>query len=239
MTDQFPKGDGIFETIKTIHGVPFALSRHLERARRSAVILGMRIQNEAQIRQEVATVLARTPASLEFGRLRVSFHKSGEIELTHETYHPWTSPARITFLDRNINENSPLVGIKTLPFTENIECLRLAHEAGFDDGIRFNSKGNVAESAVSNLLLKIDSRWVTPSLESGCLPGVTRGLALEWFDIEERTVAREDLERAESIYLLSSLKDLQPVSALEERSLEIDVDLGREFLNHRLENIDP
>ncbi len=239
MTGEFPEGDGIFETIKTIHGVPFALSRHLERARRSAVILGMRIQSESQIRREVATVLATTPDSLEFGRLRVSFHKSGEIELTHETYHPWTSPARLTILDRPINENSPLIGIKTLPFTENIECLRLAHEAGFDDGIRFNSKGNVAESAVSNLLINIDGRWVTPSLESGCLPGITRGLALEWFEVEERTIPRDVLGQVEAMYLLSSLKDAQPVSVLEERTLVIDSDLGREFINRRLANIDP
>ena len=239
MTDRFPEGEGIFETIKTIRGVPFALSRHLERARRSADILGMQIQNETQIRQELAAVLARTPDSLDFGRLRVSFHKSGEIELTHETYHPWTSPARITILERLINEDSPLVGIKTLPYTENVECVKLARESGFDEGIRFNSSGTVAESAFSNLLLKIDGRWVTPNLESGCLPGITRGLALEWFDIEERAVTRADLERVESIYLLSSLKDAQPVSLLEKRSLVIDLDLGREFVLRRLENIDP
>ena len=239
MTDQFPGGEGIFETIKTIRGLPFALSRHLERARRSADILGMQIQNEAQIRHEITAVLAKTPESLEFGRLRISFHKSGEIELTHETYHPWTSPARLMILDRPIHENSPLVGIKTLPFTENVECVRLARDAGFDDGVRFNSGGYVAESAVSNLLLKIDDRWVTPNLESGCLPGITRGLALEWFDVEEGTVARGDLDRVESIYLLSSLKDAQPVSILEERSLVIDSVLGQEFVRRRLENIDP
>jgi branched-chain amino acid aminotransferase len=239
VTEQFPRGDGIFETIKTIRAVPFALTRHLARARRSADILGRRIQNDTQIRREIVAVLAKTPESLEFGRLRISFHKSGEIELTHETYHPWTSPARLTILDRAINENSPLVGIKTLPFSENIECLKLAHEEGFDDGIRLNSSGQVAESAVSNLLLKVDGHWVTPNLESGCLPGITRALALEWFEIEERVVTCEDLDRVESIYLLSSLKDLQPVSVLEDRSLEIDADLGREFVLRMAQDIDP
>lgn len=239
MTDQFPGGEGIFETIKTNRGLPFALSRHLERARRSAAILGMRIPHDTEIRQEIAGVLGKTPDSLEFGRLRVSFHKSGEIELTHETYHPWTSPARVTILNREINESSPHVGMKTLPFTENIECLKLAHSAGFDDGVRLNSSGHVAESAVSNLLLMVDGRWVTPNLESGCLPGITRGLALEWFDIKERAVTGEDLERTESMYLLSSLKDAQPVSVLGERSLEIDRDLGQEFILRRLQDIDP
>lgn len=239
MTAQFPEGDGIFETIKTIRGVPFALTRHIARATRSASILGMRIQSESQIRQAVSGVLSKTPESLEFGRLRITFQKSGEFELVHETYHPWTNPARLTIVDRPIDEASPLIGMKTLPFTENIECLKLAHEKGFDDGVRFNMSGEVAESAVSNLLLKIDGRWVTPNLASGCLPGITRGLALEWLDVEESVVTREDLESAESIYLLSSLKDVQPVSILEERPLEIDTKLRQELVDRMAQDIDP
>lgn len=239
MTAQFPEGDGIFETIKTIRGVPFAMTRHIARATRSASILGMRIQSERQIRQAVLGVLSKTPESLEFGRLRITFQKSGEFELVHETYHPWTNPARLTILDRPIDETSPLIGIKTLPFTENIECLKLAHEKGFDDGVRFNFKGEVAESAVSNLLLKIDGRWVTPNLASGCLPGITRGLVLEWFDVDESVVTREDLDSAESIYLLSSLKDAQPVSILEERALEIDTQMRQELVDRMAQDIDP
>lgn len=239
MTAQFPEGEGIFETIKTIRGVPFALTRHIARARRSASILGMRIQSESQIRQAVSGVLSKTPDSLEFGRLRITFHKSGEFELVHETYHPWTSPTRLTILDRPIDESSPLVGIKTLPFAENIECLKLAHEKGFDDGVRLNLRGEVVESAISNLLVKIEGHWTTPNLESGCLPGITRGLALEWLDVEEKVVTRRDLASAESIYLLSSLKDAQPVSILEERALEIDTQLRQELVDRMAQDIDP
>lgn len=239
MTEQFPGGDGIFETIKTVKGVPFAMRRHIARASRSALILGMPIPTKEQIRRAVEILLSKSPQTLEFGRLRLTFQKTGEFDLVHETYHPWINPARLTIVDHLINENSPLVGIKTLPFTENFECLKLAHAEGFDDGVRFNTSGQVAESAVSNLLLKIDGYWVTPNLESGCLPGITRGLALEWFDIEEKGVTREELDRADSIYLLSSLKDAQPVSILAERSLEIDTELGREFVLRRAQDIDP
>lgn len=239
MTAQFPEGDGIFETIKTIRGVPFALTRHIARATRAAAILGMRIQSDAEIRQSVADLLNKTPQSLEFGRLRIRFHKSGEFDLVHETYHPWTSPARLTILDRPLNENSPSVGLKTLPFTENIECLKVAHEEGFDEGIRLNFSGLVAESATSNLLLKIAGRWVTPTLASGCLPGVTRELVLQWLDIQEQVVTQEDLEVAESIYLISSLKVAQPVSMLKTRSLEIDTQIRQELLHRMALDVDP
>jgi len=239
MTAQFPEGDGIFETIKTVRGVPFALKRHIARATRSALVLGMRIPSEVQIRQAVSGLLEKTPDSMEFGRLRISFHKSGEFDLVHETYHPWTNPARLAILDRPIDEGSPTVGIKTLPFTEHIEYLKEAHSAGFDDGIRLNFNDEVSESAVSNLLLKIDGRWLTPNLASGCLPGITRELAIEWLGVEEAVVMGGQLDRVESIYLLSSLKDAQPVSLLEARALEIDTQLREELLDRMAQDIDP
>jgi branched-chain amino acid aminotransferase len=239
VTAQFPDGEGIFETIKTVRGVPFALSRHLSRARRSASILGMWIPNEEEIRRQIAGVLSKAPSALEFGRLRVSFHVSGELELLHETYHPWSSYARITILDWLIQESSPLVGMKTLPFIENIECLKAARNEGFDEGIRLNSLGQVAEGATSNVLLKINDRWVTPNLASGALPGITRGLALEWLDIQESVITRSEFERTKSIYLLSSLKDLQPVSILGERLLEIDTRLRQEYVDRMAMDVDP
>lgn len=239
MIAQFPGGDGIFESLKTVGGVPFALTRHLARAVRSAATLGMRIQPDTEVRQAVIGLLSETPQSLEFGRLRIRFHKSGEFDLVHETYHPWTSPARLTILDRPINESSPFAGLKVLPFTENIECLKLAHDEGFDEGVRFNLSGVVSESATSNLLLKIDDQWVTPNLASGCLPGITRELALQWFDIGERVVTQEDLGNAESIYLISSLKVAQPVSLLEGRSLEIDTQIRQELVDRMAQDIDP
>jgi branched-chain amino acid aminotransferase len=239
VTEQFPGGDGIFETIKTVKGIPFAMKRHIARASRSALILGMRIPTEEQIRRAVAVLLSKSPETLEFGRLRLTFQRTGEFDLVHETYHPWINPARLAILDHLINENSPTTGIKTLPFTEHIQCQKEAHEAGFDDGIRFNFNGDVSETAVANLVLKIGDRWVTPNLASGCLPGITRGLALEWLDIEETILSRDDLADVEAMYLLSSLKNLQPVSVLEDGSLEIDEDLGREFVLRMAQDIDP
>jgi branched-chain amino acid aminotransferase len=239
MTALFPQGDGIFETLKTIRGLPFALSRHLSRANRSASILGLKIESDDGIRREIEGVLSRAPSSLHFGRLRVSFHSTGELELLHETYHPWTGPARLVILNLPINQDSPLIGLKTLPYTENVECLMAARNQGFDEGIRLNSRGEVAEGATSNLIFKIDGRWFTPNLASGALPGITRGLALEWLDIHESVISKQELEISESIYLLSSLKDFQPVAILGDRLLAIDTVLREEFVARMATNLDP
>lgn len=239
MIAQFPEGEGIFETIRTHNGVPFALGRHIARARRFAQILDLRFPEEVEIRNSVSKLMQASPTSLEHGRLRITFSKSGEYDLLHENYHPWINPARLTVLEEVIDETSPTVGIKTLPFTEHIEALRTAHIAGFDDGIRLNTRGHVCESAVANLLFRIQGRWITPTLASGCLPGITRELILEWFPVEEEELTNADLGGIEAAYLLSSLKNAQPVSFLEDRPLEIDGSIQEELRERMARDVEP
>ena len=126
MSAHFPDGEGIFETIKTLDGLPFALSRHIARATRSARKLNLPIPSESDIRQAISWQLAESAISTEVGRLRVSFSTSGEIYLLHENYVRWTHPARLTILDIPVEENALLVGVKALPYVQNIALLELA-----------------------------------------------------------------------------------------------------------------
>ncbi|MDP1710957.1 MAG: aminotransferase class IV [Candidatus Nanopelagicaceae bacterium] len=239
MNVQFPEGNGIFETLKTVKGEPFALGRHIARAKRSARILGIPIPTEYDIRISVEDLLKSGSEIPDVGRLRMTFTNSGEFELLHENLHPWSNPARLVLLDRPVDETSPRSGFKMLPFSGNVACLALARSEGFDDGIRLNQRGEICESSVANLLLLINHQWVTPELASGCLPGITRQLSLEWFEIRERTVSADELEKVESIFLLSSLKELQPVAVLGDRKLKIDMQLAEEFAQHVARSSEP
>ena len=239
MMNEFPEGKGIFETLKTIQGKPFALSRHIARAARSARKIGILFPTENEIRTSVNDLLQPSLELPEMGRLRMTFTDSGDFELLHENLHSWTTPARLMLLDLPVDENSLMSGIKSLPFTKNVQALDFARASGFDDGIRFNMKGEVCESAVANLLLRIDKKWVTPNIASGCLPGITRELALEWFSIGEDAIYRDALDQADAIFLLSSLKGLQPVASLGTRDLDIDMDLPAIISLRMQENVDP
>ena len=53
----FTVGDGVFEAIKVVDNVPFALTRHLDRLAFSAKGLGLPGPDEAQVREAVAAVL--------------------------------------------------------------------------------------------------------------------------------------------------------------------------------------
>ena len=218
----FPGGEGIFETIKTWKGSPFALDRHINRATLSAKKLSLPMLSDQEINEAIKIHLTSHPVSTEFGRLRVTFFTSGQMQLLHESYRNWKQPAKLTMTVQSLDEGGVLAGIKALPYGENLEILESARSLGFDDGIRLNSKGEVCETSVANLLFRLDGRWITPDLSSGCLPGIMRELALEWFDIHEGQMKVSDLARVEAIFLLSSLKDFQPVSVLDHHELEID-----------------
>jgi para-aminobenzoate synthetase/4-amino-4-deoxychorismate lyase len=103
--------------------------------------------------------------------------------------------------------------------------LEVAQNSGFDDAIRLNGKGEVGETSIANLVLKVQGKWITPPVNAGILPGIIRALAVDLLSIEERTISSKDLFRVESIFLLNSLKGFQPVAFLEDRALVIDTEM--------------
>src|SRR3954454_21773803 len=66
----FTVGDGVFEAVKVVGGLPFALDRHLERLHRSAHGLGLPKVDEDAVRRGVAAVLEGEPLPL--GRIRIT-----------------------------------------------------------------------------------------------------------------------------------------------------------------------
>lgn len=227
MKEEFPDGVGIFETLKSINGQVIALDLHLARARKSAEQLAIELPSDKVIYSEIIRALNAFTIVKGTGRLRIVFPGNGKIFAFHEDFQMWEKPARITRIDAPIDIEAKGGGIKALPYRENLEIITWANTLGFDEAIRLNRRGEICEGAVSNILFRIDGKWVTPELASGCLPGIIRGLVVNWFGIIERKVDVADLERCDAAFLLSSLKEAQPVGYLEERALEIATDLAQ------------
>jgi len=212
---------GIFETLRTEHGRTFDLERHLARAEKSAKTLGLTFASKEKVAADVAVVLERDKDVLAMGRLRINFHRDGAFEIRHESYEQWKAPAKLTKIDAAINTRNSVTGHKTLPYTENLAALEIASRAGFDEGLRINERGEVVEGSISNLIAEIDGHWITPPLSSGCLPGITRELAVEKLSVTEATILPADLDRATSLFIATSLRDLQPVAFLNSKPLSI------------------
>jgi para-aminobenzoate synthetase/4-amino-4-deoxychorismate lyase len=92
---------------------------------------------------------------------------------------------------------------------------RQGRHPGADDVVLINQRGELTETTRANLALRLDGRWWTPPLSSGCLPGVERGRLLDENKITERVLARADLDRAEELAVLNSLRGWRSAFLLE------------------------
>jgi para-aminobenzoate synthetase/4-amino-4-deoxychorismate lyase len=54
--------------------------------------------------------------------------------------------------------------------------------------------------------VKLDTRWWTPPIDAGVLPGVMRAVLLEELNAAERTITQEELKSTEALILSNALR---------------------------------
>lgn len=222
-------GDGVFETVKAVGGRPFALTRHLDRLARSAHGLGLPEPDLDEVRRACAAVLDAEPAPL--GRLRITYtgglsplgSDRGDgpptlvVALGGVTRRPDTTAAVTVPWTRN--ERGALTGLKTTSYAENVVALARARQQGASEALLANTVGHLCEGTGSNVFVVLDGELHTPPVASGCLAGITRALVKEWTGAVESVLPFDVLDRAEEVFLTSSLRDVQAVGRLDGREL--------------------
>ncbi|HKB30470.1 MAG TPA: aminotransferase class IV [Streptosporangiaceae bacterium] len=223
-------GDGVFEAVKVIGGVPFAITRHLRRLRRSALGLGLGEPELAEIRSGVAEVVesAGRPARARIritvtgghsplGSERGAGPRTAVVAL--EELGPAAPIGDVVVVPWSRNEHGALAGLKTTSYAENVRALGYARERGALEAIFGNTAGNLCEGTGTNVFLVTAGTLVTPPLSAGCLAGVTRGLVLEWYGGEERDVPLGALAAADEAFLTSTMRDLQAIRGVDGKLL--------------------
>jgi para-aminobenzoate synthetase/4-amino-4-deoxychorismate lyase len=75
-----------------------------------------------------------------------------------------------------------------------------------DEVLLYNERGCLTEFCSANLVLRLDGRLITPPREDGLLAGTMRARLLDRGVIGERSVAMEDLQRAQGLWLINSVR---------------------------------
>jgi branched-chain amino acid aminotransferase len=119
--------------------------------------------------------------------------------------------------------------IKSYPYDYRLEILEAIKALGADEAIVCNDKGKICEGSVTNLLLRIEDKWVTPPISDGVLPGVMRALVIESCGVSVRSVDRSEIQQVQSAFLLSSLRIAQPVASIDGRDIEQSPDFRLEI----------
>lgn len=251
-------GDGVFETILVRDGSPFALTRHLARLGRSLAGLGIAGPDDALLRTAVGAVVTGSGVDSSFARLRVTVtsgagpfgSERGDAEptlvVTMTPAAPWPATTTLATVPWTRNERSPIAGLKTTSYAENAIALALAHRRGASEAVLADTRGRLCECTGSNVFVVVDGEVLTPSLDTGCLAGVTRDLVLEWgrrvVPMRESHLPYDVLLSADEVFITSSTRDVHPVVRIDDRELEagpVTTALAGVFAKRSRERSDP
>jgi branched-chain amino acid aminotransferase len=235
----FTFGDAVYETLRTYGGRPFHLDRHLERLRRSAERLAIPMPAGEALARDLDALLARAANEESYiriivtrGRGDISYHfdrvKGPTVVMVVKplaafpaSHHTEGVPLIVSSVRRN-SPQSLDPAIKSCNLLNNILAAREGQAKGAFEPIMLNEIGEVAETASANVFLVKDGSLLTPPLDAGILPGVTRAVVLELaaglsLPVREEPVAVKDLLAADEVFITSTLKEVLPVTLVDGR----------------------
>jgi len=195
-------------------GEPLYFSDHHRRLTSSARRLGVSVPQEEALREELKELVSKN--DLREARVRVTLGENCLI--TAEALEPEEMGVEVSTLGEKypVNERSPLVGMKCTSYAENMLLLRLG---GTGEVLRSNTRGELCEACLSNLFFERGGKVYTPSLETGCLPGVMRQQVMKVIEVEEGCWPFEILREADAVWLSNSIRRLRFVSAIDGKSM--------------------
>ncbi|MBV9335552.1 MAG: aminotransferase class IV family protein [Solirubrobacterales bacterium] len=215
--DGLLRGDGAFEVIRLYEGRPFAFDEHLRRLERSASNLRLPLDVEA-IRADARRLLTHAGAGPAHELLRIVVTRGGRRLLLTEPMV--RQPEVIRLGSVTYSPTRVLDGVKSLSYAGNMLATRLARERGFDEALLVTPHGHVLEAPTSSIFWVAEGSLFTPPLDEHILASITRALVIDATGADERACTLEELLRAEEAFLASTTREVEPISAVDDRRFD-------------------
>ena len=239
-------GDSVYEMIPVENHRLLAADRHLARLEKSAELLDIPLPgSSSEIFTMLKQLVERNPAQPRSG-LYLQICRGGpnwreysppldafeEINRSSKSFLfamqqpallPTTSPAQLRLCTAQ-DVRWKLVHVKGNGLTGAVLLRRQAARDGYDDALLMDGD-EVLEATASNVFVVVDGEVCTPPTSPHILAGITRSLVIDAFaeagsPVSERPIYRSDLERAEEMWLTSSLQELAGVVSLDGREIQ-------------------
>ncbi|MBZ2083592.1 aminodeoxychorismate synthase component I [Streptococcus oralis] len=134
-------------------------------------------------------------------RLRITISKSGEMELSRQILTPLSPSfckAKLCLQEADLNQS----------FTYFKTTHRPHLSLGEQEKIYHNKSGELLETSIGNLVLKINGKLYTPPIRLGILSGIYRQHLLEIGQVDEKVLTLADLNQAEAVYGCNAVRGL-------------------------------
>jgi len=190
----------LLESLLLENGSYPRLERHLDRLCWSAARLGYRCDRK-QIRQ---ALLAHAAGKTGQHKTRLLLAQDGTCQIESALLLQIQQPLKVALATTLVDPADLLLYLKSEQRQRYEQARQEQPEA--DEVLLCNNRSELTEGSFTNLVLKLDNRLVTPPLCSGLLPGVMRQELLEQGTITEQVLYPQDLQRAEEIWLINSVR---------------------------------
>jgi branched-chain amino acid aminotransferase len=196
------------------HGYVVALDAHLARLRRGCVALGFAPPSEISCRRLLAAALHKKKFKTARLRLSVSKTRGSVKSVVVVKKLKFSGNIRKGFsviLARERRKGAgSAAGVKSLDRRFYDRLFKEAKRRRCDEAVFCNGRGAIAEGTRTNIFIVAAGAVATPGLDSGCLPGITRGIVIRCLrkmkiPFKERRLAASDLAAADEIFLTNAI----------------------------------
>ena len=204
---------GIFETMRVEDKQCRLLDLHLGRLKISAQALNLPWPQNAI--EQIQHYIDALPKGL--FRVKAALFSDG-LALSHAAVSELDEQQYVILSEHTLSQRDYLRRFKTTRREMFDQAWKTAEEQGAFDSLFFNSDGLLLEGGRSNVFIKYQGQWLTPSLDLDILNGVMRQAVLKQPQllgadtIKETSITRSMLENAEEIRLSNALRGVFAVS---------------------------
>ncbi len=201
LTDPPQNEFSLFETLLwTPEDGYFLLNRHIARIMDSAEYFGFSTENsEGMIKKFLSTLTAN---AISPRRVKLVMNSRGEISGEAKDYQTSEKLFNVCLAKESINSNDRFLFHKTTRRT----VYEQAGIQGFDDVLLFNENEELTEFTIGNLVVKLNGELFTPPVECGLLAGTFRAELVASGEVKEKVLKKQDLAKAEAVFLVNSLR---------------------------------
>jgi para-aminobenzoate synthetase / 4-amino-4-deoxychorismate lyase len=181
------------------------LPEHLARLRDSASYHGF-AYDEGTVLASLEREAARFPHKP--ARVRLLLDRRGRVDTGAAPLAASREPVRLAVdSDHPVDPADPFLFHKTTLRGRYDDAAARFPDA--DDVLLVNTRGEVTETTIANVAVRLDGRWRTPPLDAGVLPGCERAALVADGTLAEGTLTLEDLVRADGIAVLNSVRGMR------------------------------
>jgi branched-chain amino acid aminotransferase len=239
----FLYGEGVYETLRTYNRRLFLFDRHVQRLRRSASMIALHLTfSDDQLLAAVTATMDHAAFGGE-AYVRVLVTRGvGEL-----TYDPQATPAHTLVIIVKPQVDPPAAAyrdgvsvaivdivrnhpgsvnpkIKSNNLMNNALAMQEALRRGAFEGVMRNYRGELTECTTANLFIVKDGAVMTPPIDAGLLPGITREFIFEigaalGISVREAVLRDDDLYGADEAFLTSTTREAMPIVAVDGRRI--------------------